>query len=196
MKKKVFIMSKAPFQGLIKNRLSKEIGYRKSKRLVTNAIEKVNKIFLRKKKEYSLSWYILPCQKFRTYSFTISEDTIIQPKGNLGKKMWHLLKIQNSPSIIVGSDIPSLNIVAISLAFKKLRTADVLIGPTYDGGFWLIGYSTKKKHPNPFNNIRWSTRNTLSDLVINLKKMKISYDFTCKLRDIDNKADYCENIYD
>ena len=185
-------MSKAPFQGLIKNRLSKEIGYRKSKRLVTNAIEKVNKIFLRKKKEYSLSWYILPCQKFRTYSFTISEDTIIQPKGNLGKKMWHLLKIQNSPSIIVGSDIPSLNIVAISLAFKKLRTADVLIGPTYDGGFWLIGYSTKKKHPNPFNNIRWSTRNTLSDLVINLKKMKISYDFTCKLRDIDNKADYCE----
>ena len=193
MRKKVFIMSKAPFQGLIKNRLSKEIGYRKSKRLVTNAIEKVNKIFLRKKKEYSLSWYILPCQKFRTYSFTISKNTIIQPKGNLGHKMWNLLKIQNSSSIIVGSDIPSLNIVAISLAFEKLRTADVLIGPTYDGGFWLIGYSSKKKHPNPFNNIRWSTKNTLSDLVINLKKMKISYDFTCKLRDIDNKADYCEN---
>ena len=193
MRKKVFIMSKAPFQGLIKNRLSKEIGYRKSKRLVTNAIEKVNKIFLRKKKEYSLSWYILPCQKFRTYSFTISKNTIIQPKGNLGHKMWNLLKIQNSSSIIVGSDIPSLNIVAISLAFEKLRTADVLIGPTYDGGFWLIGYSSKKKHSNPFNNIRWSTRNTLSDLVINLKKMKISYDFTCKLRDIDNKADYCEN---
>ena len=50
MKKKVFIMSKAPFQGLIKNRLSKEIGYRKSKRLVTKAIEKVNKLFLHKKK--------------------------------------------------------------------------------------------------------------------------------------------------
>ena len=32
MKRKVFIMSKTPFKGLIKNRLSKEIGYRKSKR--------------------------------------------------------------------------------------------------------------------------------------------------------------------
>ena len=94
-------MSKAPFQGLIKNRLSKEIGYRKSKRLVTKAIEKVNKIFLHKKKEYSLSWYLLPYQKFRTYSFTISEDTILQPKGNLGHKMWNLLKIQNSSSVIV-----------------------------------------------------------------------------------------------
>ena len=55
MKKNIFIISKAPFQGLIKNRLSKEIGYRKSKRLVNNTIEKVNKIFLHKKKEYKIS---------------------------------------------------------------------------------------------------------------------------------------------
>ena len=110
--------------------------------------------------------------------------------------MWNLLKIPNISSIIVGSDIPSLNIVAISLAFKKLRTSDVVIGPTYDGGFWLIGFSSKKKYPNPFNNIRWSTKYTLSDLIKNLKKMKISYNFTHKLRDIDNKADYCENNKD
>ena len=154
MKKKVFVMSKIPFQGLIKNRLSKDIGYIKSKRLVYKNIEIINKIFLHKKKEYRLSWYLLPCQKFRTYSFTISKDTILQPKGNLGHKMWNLLKIQNSSSIIVGSDIPSLNIIAISLAFKKLRTSDVVIGPTCDGGFWLIGLSSKKKHHNPFNNIR------------------------------------------
>ena len=196
MKKRIFIMSKVPFQGLIKNRLSKEIGYIKSRRLTLRAIEKINKIFLHKKKEYNLSWYLLPCQKFRTYSFTICEDTILQPKGNLGYKMWNLLKIQNLASIIVGSDIPNLNIEAISLAFKKLRTSDVVIGPTFDGGFWLIGFSSKKKHPNPFSNVRWSTRNTLYDLIINLKKMKISYDFTLNLRDIDNKADYCENNKD
>ena len=35
--------------------------------------------------------------------------------------MWNLLKIQNSSSIIVGTDIPSLNIIAISLAFKNLK---------------------------------------------------------------------------
>ena len=110
--------------------------------------------------------------------------------------MWNLLKIQNSSSIIVGTDIPSLNIIAISLAFKKLNASDIVIGPTYDGGFWLIGHSTKKKLLNPFNNIRWSTKYTLSDLIINLKRMKLSYEFTHKLRDIDNKADYCENNND
>ena len=62
MKKKVFIMSKAPFQGLIKNRLSKEIGYRKSKRLVTKAIEKVNKIFLHKKKNIAFHGFYYPAK--------------------------------------------------------------------------------------------------------------------------------------
>ena len=196
MKKKIFIMSKAPLQGLIKNRLSKEIGYRKSKRLVTKAIEKVNKIFLHKKKEYSLFWYLLPCQKFRTYSFTISEDIILQPKGNLGHKMWDLLRNQNSSSIIVGSDIPNLNLLAISNSFKKLKKNDVVIGPTYDGGFWLIGFSNKKKIINPFINVRWSTSFTLSDLIKNLKNNIVSFDYVEKLRDIDNKADYCENKKD
>ena len=36
--------------------------------------------------------------------------------------------------------------------------------------------------------------NPLPNIIINLKKMKISYELTHKLRDIDNKADYCENI--
>jgi len=196
MKKNIFIMSKTPFQGLIKNRLSKEIGYAKSRRLTFKTIEKIKKIFLHKKKIYNLSWYLFPCQKFRTYSFTISEKTILQPKGNLGHKMWSLLRIQNNSSIIIGSDIPRLNILAISIAFKKLKTSDIVIGPSYDGGFWLLGVSSKKKYPSPFNNIRWSTKNALSDLIINLKKMKISYKFTHTLRDIDNKADYCENKND
>ena len=110
--------------------------------------------------------------------------------------MWHLIKSQQNPLIIIGSDIPKINLKAISYSFEILRKYDVVIGPTYDGGFWLIGYSTNKKYLNPFKSVRWSTINTLSDLIINFKKMKLSYEFTHKLRDIDNKADYCENNND
>ena len=83
--------------------------------------------------------------------------------------------------------------LAISNSFKKLKKKDVVIGPTYDGGFWLIGLSNKKKIINPFINVRWSTSFTLSDLITNLKNHKISFEYIEKLRDIDNKADYCEN---
>ena len=193
MKKLIFVMSKVPVKGIIKNRLSKDIGFINSKRLVCNSIEKINKIFLRKKNEYSLKWYLTPNCKFRSYSFSKFQNCTLQCKGNLGDKMWNLIKLQKQPFVIVGSDIPNLNILAISNSFKKLKIKDVVIGPTYDGGFWLIGLSNKKKIINPFKNIRWSSVFTLSDLIKNLEKNKISFEFVEKLRDIDNKADYCEN---
>jgi glycosyltransferase A (GT-A) superfamily protein (DUF2064 family) len=196
MKKNIFIMSKVPFKGIIKNRLSKEIGFTKSKRLIINTLEKINKIFLDKKAEYNIYWYLFPKKKFRSYSFSFSSKCILQSKGNLGDKMWNLVKFQRKPLIIIGSDIPQLNLKAISHSFNKLKTYDVVIGPTYDGGFWLIGFANRKKLTNPFNNIRWSSSFTFTDLIQNLKSNQISYDFTQKLRDIDNKDDYCENNKD
>ena len=189
-------MSKVPIKGIMKNRLSKDIGYTNSKRLVCNTIEKINKIFLRRKNEYNLNWYLTPSSKFRSYSFYIFHNCTLQSKGNLGERMWNLIKFQKQPLVIVGSDIPNLNLLAISNSFKKLKKNDVVIGPAYDGGFWLIGLSNKKKIVNPFINIRWSTSFTLYDLVNNLKNNKISFEFIEKLRDIDNKADYCENNND
>ena len=195
MKKNIFMMSKVPIKGNFKKRLSKQVGFIKSKRLICNNIEKIHKLFLRRK-AYSMKYYVIPYKKFRSFSFCFYTKCILQSKGSLGDKMWHLIKSQQNPLIIIGSDIPKINLKAISYSFKILRKYDVVIGPTYDGGFWLIGYSTKKKYLNPFKSIRWSTTNTLSDLIINLKKLNLSYEFTHKLRDIDNKADYCENSED
>ena len=197
MNKLVFVMSKVPVKGIMKNRLSRDIGFIKSKRLVCNTIEKINKIFLRKKNEYTLNWYLTPSCRFRSYSFTFFHNCTLQSKGNLGNRLWSLIRLQKQPLIIVGSDIPDLNLLAISNSFKKLKKNDVVIGPTYDGGFWLIGFSNKKKIINPFTHVRWSTSFTLYDLIKNLKSNNIvSFDFVEKLRDIDNKADYCENIKD
>ncbi len=192
MKKQIYVMSKVPFKGIIKKRLSSEIGYIKSKRLINNNIEKIKKIFLQNK-IFAVNWYLTPYKKFKSYSFSFCYQCILQCKGNLGNKMWNLVNNEKNPFIIIGSDIPKLNLKAISFSFDKLKTSDVVIGPTYDGGFWLIGFSNKKNIINPFSNIRWSTKHTLNDLIKNLKKNSISYSFTNKLRDIDNKDDYCKN---
>ncbi len=193
MKKSIFVMSKVPIRGIIKTRLSNDIGFINSKRLICNSIEKINKIFIRKKNEYNLNWYLTPTCKFRSFSFSIVNNCILQSNGDLGDRMWALMKLHSHPFIIIGSDIPSLNLIAISNSFKKLKNNDVVIGPTYDGGFWLIGFSNKKRIINPFIKVRWSTSFTLSDLIKNLKNNRVSFDFSQKLRDIDNKADYCEN---
>ena len=111
----------------------------------------------------------------------------------MGKKIWYLVNKNNFPFIIIGSDIPKINISAVLYAFKKLKTNDVVLGPSYDGGFWLIGFSKKKRIVYPFSKIRWSTNYTLKDLIKSLESNKITYEFTTKLRDIDNKYDFYNN---
>lgn len=193
MKHNLYIMSKVPFMGVSKKRLTKDIGFIKSKRLTNNNLEKIKKIFIKRNK-YLLHWYLTPTIKFRSYSFQFFSNCILQTGNDMGEKIWYLVKNKKKSFILVGSDIPGINQDVISQAFYQLKNYDMVIGPTEDGGFWLIGFSLKKKIAYPFNNIRWSTSNTLKDLLTNLDKININYKITKKLRDIDNKDDYCKNM--
>ena len=62
--------------------------------------------------------------------------------------------------LFVGSDSPTLPIQYIERAFDLLESRDVVIGPSVDGGYYLIGFS---KHgaslliPTIFEEITWST---------------------------------------
>lgn len=178
--------------GISKKRLTKDIGFIKSKRLTNNNLEKIKKIFMKDKKKYFIYWYLTPFIKFRSYSFQFSSNCLIQKGKGMGEKIWHLVKNQKKSFVLIGSDIPDINQDIISQSFWHLKSYDMVIGPTEDGGFWLIGFS-KKKISYPFNSVRWSSSNTLKDLLKNLDKMSINYKITTKLRDIDNKDDYCKN---
>jgi hypothetical protein len=46
---------------------------------------------------------------------------------------------QNGPVILVGSDCPEIRSHHLQLAAKALETAEIVIGPAEDGGYWLIG---------------------------------------------------------
>ena len=62
--------------------------------------------------------------------------------------------------LFVGSDSPTLPIQYVEHAFDLLGSHDVVIGPSVDGGYYLIGFS---KHgaslsiPTVFEEIAWST---------------------------------------
>ena len=66
MQNKIFLMTKTPIHGLIKKRLSLDIGNCESKRFTLLNIENIKKI-LNKKKNFELFFYTTPVKKFRTY---------------------------------------------------------------------------------------------------------------------------------
>ena len=88
---------------------------------------------------------------------------------------------------IIGSDIPHMESVWLNDAFASLDDHDVALGPTQDGGYYLLGLRTPE--PRLFDDIDWSsgrelvqTRSRASQLELRVKNVQRTFD-------IDNLAD-------
>ena len=75
---------------------------------------------------------------------------------------------------------------------KELQQNDLILGPSNDGGYWLIGLSEKiiSKHLYlPFINIKWGSENVLQNSIDNFSSKKLKYKFLDKKIDIDTIID-------
>ena len=191
MKNSIFLMTKTPIHGLIKTRLAKIIGNSGAKKFTLININNVNKILINKK-NFDFFIYTTPKKKFRSFSFNFSKNILTQKGKDLGKKIWYLNSIIKNNFVVVGSDIPDINFKHLLNAFELLRSNDIVIGPSFDKGFWLIGFTKKKAINYPFKEVRWGTKHVLEDLTNNFKKSNLKISFCEKLRDIDIFDDYCD----
>ncbi len=94
--------------------------------------------------------------------------------------------------IIVGSDSPTLPISFISDAIKGLDTRDVIIGPSMDGGYYLIGLSVNtlfKTVPSIFNGITWSTAQVLQQTIDRIQNINVSLKLLPPWYDVDTPQD-------
>ena len=88
---------------------------------------------------------------------------------------------------IIGSDCPELTTFVIKDAFNKLDTTDVVIGPSSDGGYYLLGLTHLV--PELFNNKQWSTDTVLTDTIKDTIYLRKSCSFLTELSDIDTADD-------
>ena len=115
----------------------------------------------------------------------------VQVDGNLGKKMAAAFLECSSTCekvIIIGSDCASLSQKHIEAAFDALAHSDFVIGPTYDGGYYLLGMRTFA--PEVFENINWSTETVLNETITKISALNKTYTLIEKLSDIDFIEDW------
>lgn len=112
-----------------------------------------------------------------------------QGPGDLGARMARLARsMPPGPVCIIGSDIPDVNHVHISTAFRTLEANDAVVGPAEDGGYWLIGFKrTRALPPTLFDGVRWSTEHALSDTLRTLSGARVAR--VSELSDVDTGAD-------
>ena len=121
----------------------------------------------------------------------------IQGIGNLGLKMRRqVLRRQHRnktrTTIIIGTDLPTLCQRDIIEAIEDLKYNQIVLGPSIDGGYWLIGLSGELLRPVaiwPFVNIRWGTNMVLEDTLLSAKSQGINYSLLKDRNDIDLEED-------
>lgn len=63
------------------------------------------------------------------------------------------------PVVLLGSDHPTVEARLVEGAFTALENADLVLGPTLDGGYYLIG--SNRPHPGLLRGIPWSSGEVL-----------------------------------
>lgn len=119
-----------------------------------------------------------------------------QPEGDLGQRMAAAFSTSFAEgaqaAILFGTDIPDLGSTILRQALTALENVAVVIGPTLDGGYYLIGLtasSTAQALPLLFADIPWSTSRVLATTLDRLRHARLTFSLLPELRDIDTPED-------
>lgn len=116
----------------------------------------------------------------------------IQKGSNLGVRMaraFEEILALHQKAVIIGTDCPTLTVTLIEDAFQKLETADFVIGPAQDGGYYLFGMKEFKQEI--FEDIAWSTETVYAATTAKINSLKKNFYKLPVLRDIDEWQDWC-----
>lgn len=119
---------------------------------------------------------------------TGNEATVVAQKGEglavgLTSVFAHFSQDHPRRIIAFNSDSPHLPRTVLEDAFDTLTAHDVVVGPTHDGGYYLVG--AKTSHPTLFAGDGMGTSSALEILVSRARTLALSIGFTAPFYDID-----------
>lgn len=183
----VVIFARYPRLGVVKTRLAAGIGRRAARQFY---IETTGTVIRRlQNPKWDLCVAITPDSGGGISSFWPTAPTVFsQGQGDLGARMERaMMRFENRPAVIVGSDIPDLDGGHVAAAFDALGQHEYVFGPADDGGYWLVGARRGALARGLFKNVRWSGPHALADTLANTGKRRTA--MLDQLDDIDTIED-------
>lgn len=120
--------------------------------------------------------------------FAGSEASVVAQKGDglaagLTSVFAHFADAHQRRTIAFNSDSPHLPRSVLEDAFETLAAHDLVVGPTYDGGYYLVG--AKAFYPTLFAGDGMGTRSALERLLSRAQTLDLSAGFVAPFYDID-----------
>ncbi len=187
MKRALIIFVRNPVLGKVKTRIAKDLG------------DDVALAVYRKLLQHTLLiTQALDADKFVYYADDINTNDLWntytkrqQVEGDLGERMnaafTALFDRGYTRIAIIGSDCYELTSAIIEQGFAALEEKEVVVGPSVDGGYYLLGL--QRMFPAIFNNINWSTATVFSSTLEHIKQEGSTYALLRVLNDVDNGKD-------
>lgn len=111
-----------------------------------------------------------------------------QGRGDLGTRLQRIMdELPPGPVVVIGSDVPQIEARHVAEAFRRLAGCDAVIGPSPDGGYWLIGLRRRPRRRRIFGGVRWSSAHARADTMSNLEGAAVR--LLPVLGDVDEAAD-------
>ncbi len=119
---------------------------------------------------------------------------LLQNGADLGLRMENAFRLAfeagAQKALIVGSDCPALSGDVLQQAFDALDTADFALGPTPDGGYYLLGM--KELESSLFRDMAWSTETVLTETLKKIREAGRTFELLPELPDVDTEADWLQ----
>lgn len=193
MSGKLYIAAKAPRIGLAKTRLGRAIGHEAAVGLYSAFLCDLSARFANA--PFPAGWYITPpdawpdieplvCPGGRVY------DVLVQGEGDWTERQRVLFRGAASRGeervVLVASDSPQLTVDVVSQAFSELERHELVLGPVYDGGYYLIGM---RGWYDVLRDLPMSTATVLDDIIARSQSAGLSVAQLEPTFDIDELED-------
>jgi len=194
MKDRCLVMfAKFPEQGQVKSRLTKDLGEERATDLYRCFIEDLLLRLSGGNYRFQIAFY--PADKEREIREMFGHELLYTPQSgeDLGERMKNAFSrcFSEGPRsvVIIGSDIPDLPVWIIEEAFFSLDDHDAVIGPSVDGGYYLIGFRNETFNPDIFAGPIWGTEDVFRQTMTILRETGTLVHVLPPWQDIDNVED-------
>lgn len=197
-KEALVVMAKAPRAGEVKTRLLGALSPEEAKRLYVAFLSDTFALMEDVKEEresLALALCYTPEGEVEAFEEVEREGSLMIPQRgqDLGERLTNcfadLFALGFDSVVVIGADSPTLPGEFVFDAFECFETDDdVVIGPTEDGGYYLIGM--RKLHKRIFEDIPWSSAGALDATVDRARETELNLVLLPEWRDVDTPEDF------
>lgn len=183
------VFAREPVPGCVKTRLAKDVGTEVAAALYDLILRHIVKSVI--SPQYDIVLCKTP-ESGRAFFEGLVPGAVVrnQPEGDIGEKMSGVFKTEFACGYrricLIGTDCPGISSSGILRAFEILGKSELVLGPSSDGGYYLIGLSVF--YPELFEGIAWSTDKVLSRTLGIADSLDIGFGSLEVMTDIDEIA--------